>query len=105
MTYTSVRIMCLTARGRSLGKPDCKDHRLALNVYGQTKLEGELAVSSILGEILHRAHRLGIWAEWKEFYQDDAACRQDTIRHSAGGQRPDRDADLYVWIWQGCWLI
>lgn len=28
-------------------KPDCKDYK-PLNVYGQTKLEGELAVSSIL---------------------------------------------------------
>ena len=27
--------------------PDCKDYK-PLNVYGQTKLEGELAVSSIL---------------------------------------------------------
>lgn len=34
-------------QGTEPWKPDCKDYR-PLNVYGQTKLEGELAVSGIL---------------------------------------------------------
>lgn len=34
-------------QGTEPWKPDCKDYK-PLNVYGQTKLEGELAVSSIL---------------------------------------------------------
>ena len=34
-------------QGTTPWKPDCKDYK-PLNVYGQTKLEGELAVSSIL---------------------------------------------------------
>ena len=34
-------------QGTEPWKPDCKDYR-PLNVYGQTKLEGELAVSQIL---------------------------------------------------------
>ena len=34
-------------QGREPWKPDCKDYK-PLNVYGQTKLEGELAISSTL---------------------------------------------------------
>lgn len=34
-------------QGTESWKPDCKDYK-PLNVYGQTKLEGELAVSSLL---------------------------------------------------------
>ena len=34
-------------KGTEPWKPDCKDYR-PLNVYGQTKLEGELAVSGVL---------------------------------------------------------
>ncbi len=34
-------------KGEKPWEPDCKDYR-PLNVYGQTKLEGELAVSSLL---------------------------------------------------------
>ena len=34
-------------QGTEPWKPDCKDYK-PLNVYGQTKLEGELAVSSLL---------------------------------------------------------
>lgn len=36
-------------QGTEPWKPDCKDYK-PLNVYGQTKLEGELAVSSTLDE-------------------------------------------------------
>ena len=36
-------------QGTEPWKPDCKDYK-PLNVYGQTKLEGELAVSSTLGK-------------------------------------------------------
>ena len=34
-------------QGTEPWKPDCKDHK-PLNVYSQTKLKGELAVSSTL---------------------------------------------------------
>ena len=36
-------------RGNEPWEPDCKDYK-PLNVYGQTKLEGELAVSNTLGK-------------------------------------------------------
>ena len=42
--YISARIMCLMGREHTPWEPDCKDYA-PLNVYGQTKLDGELAVS------------------------------------------------------------
>ena len=38
-------------QGTEPWQPDCKDYK-PLNVYGQTKLDGELAVSSTLENIL-----------------------------------------------------
>lgn len=46
MTYISTDYV-FDGQGDTPWKPDCRDYR-PLNVYGQTKLEGELAVSSIL---------------------------------------------------------
>jgi dTDP-4-dehydrorhamnose reductase len=46
MTYLSTDYV-FDGRGNKPWKPDCKDYK-PLNVYGQTKLEGELAVSSTL---------------------------------------------------------
>lgn len=41
-------------------QPDCKYYK-PVNVYGQTKLEGELAVSGTLEETLHCSNCMGIW--------------------------------------------
>lgn len=46
MTYLSTDYV-FDGQGTAPWLPDCKDYK-PLNVYGQTKLEGELAVSSIL---------------------------------------------------------
>lgn len=46
MTYISTDYV-FDGQGTALWKPDCKDYK-PLNVYGQTKLEGELAVSRTL---------------------------------------------------------
>lgn len=46
MTYISTDYV-FDGQGDQPWKPDCRDYR-PLNVYGRTKLEGELAVSSIL---------------------------------------------------------
>ena len=46
MTYISTDYV-FDGQGTAPWKPDCKDHK-PLNVYGQTKLEGELAVSRTL---------------------------------------------------------
>ena len=46
MTYISTDYV-FDGQGTKPWEPDCKDYK-PLNVYGQTKLEGELAVSSIL---------------------------------------------------------
>lgn len=46
MLYLSTDYV-FNGQGEEPWKPDCKDYA-ALNVYGQTKLEGELAVSSTL---------------------------------------------------------
>lgn len=47
-------------QGTEPWEPDCKEYK-PLNVYGQTKLEGELAVSSTL-------ECLGIRPEWQELH-------------------------------------
>ncbi|HIV16720.1 MAG TPA: dTDP-4-dehydrorhamnose reductase [Candidatus Alectryocaccobium stercorigallinarum] len=46
MTYISTDYV-FDGQGTKPWEPDCKDYK-PLNVYGQTKLEGELAVSSLL---------------------------------------------------------
>lgn len=46
MTYISTDYV-FDGQGTEPWKPDCKDYK-PLNVYGQTKLEGEMAVSSTL---------------------------------------------------------
>ena len=46
MTYLSTDYV-FNGQGIEPWKPDCKEYK-PLNVYGKTKLEGELAVSSIL---------------------------------------------------------
>ena len=46
MVYISTDYV-FDGQGTSPWKPDCKDYK-PLNVYGQTKLDGELAVSSLL---------------------------------------------------------
>ena len=46
MTYISTDYV-FDGQGTSPWKPDCKDYK-PLNVYGQTKLEGELAVANTL---------------------------------------------------------
>ena len=63
-------------QGTTPWEPDCKDYT-PLNVYGQTKLDGELAVSGHVDKYFHRAYCMGIWEERKEFYQDHAKCGQD----------------------------
>lgn len=50
MTYLSTDYV-FNGQGIEPWKPDCKEYK-PLNVYGKTKLEGELAVSSILRNIL-----------------------------------------------------
>lgn len=57
-------------------EPD--DERHPLNVYGQTKYEGELAVEKWVKKILHRPHRMGIRRERKELHQDHAEPWKDT---------------------------
>lgn len=48
MVYISTDYV-FDGQGETPWDPDCKDYK-PLNVYGQTKLEGELAVSETLGE-------------------------------------------------------
>lgn len=48
MLYISTDYV-FNGQGTTPWKPDCKDYK-PLNVYGQTKLEGELAVSNTVGK-------------------------------------------------------
>ena len=63
-------------QGERPWEPDDKCYA-PLNVYGQSKLDGELAVSNA-GEILHRPYSMGVRPEWQELHQDDDQCWQDT---------------------------
>ena len=45
--FTSAQTMYSTDRETKAWEPDCKDYK-PLNVYGETKLAGELAVSETL---------------------------------------------------------
>lgn len=56
-------------------EPD--DERHPLNVYGQTKYEGELADGGTGRKVFHCPDCLGIWRSRKELYKDHAApgCR------------------------------
>ena len=67
MTYISTDYVFDGQGTQHDGSPDCKDYA-PQNVYGQTKLDGELAVSRHCGEILHRPYCMGIWSEWQELY-------------------------------------
>ena len=49
-------------KGERPWQPDDKNYA-PLNYYGQTKLEGEMAVAGALGQVLHRPHRLGLRSE------------------------------------------
>ena len=71
----SVPIMCLTARGTRPWEPE--DERHPLNVYGQTKYEGELAVQNTLEKyfIVRISWVFGV--NGKNFHQDHAESGQD----------------------------
>ena len=64
-------------QGTEPWKPDCRDYK-PLNVYGKTKLEGELAVSNTLEKyfIVRIAWVFGI--NGKELHQDDDQRGQDS---------------------------
>ena len=79
-------------QGESPWQPDCEDYA-PLNVYGQTKLEGELAVRELVEKFF--IVRLGIWPEWEQLYQNHAASWTDAS-HPARGQRPGRHANLHA---------
>ena len=71
LLYICPRTMYFDGQGTKPWEPDCTAYA-PLNVYGQTKLEGEKAVRRNSGKILYCPNCLGIWPQWKEFYQDHA---------------------------------
>ena len=86
MMYISTDYV-FNGQGERPWEPD--DKREPLNVYGQTKYEGELAIEEHVkkfftvrgtdtGKVFHRSYRLGIWSEWKELYQNNVKLRKDT---------------------------
>ena len=85
MMYISTDYV-FNGQGQTPWQPDCKDYQ-PLNFYGETKLGGELAVSSALEKYF-------IVSERQELHQDHAPAGQDP-RQAAGGVRPDRHAHLY----------
>lgn len=73
MLYLSTDYV-FNGQGTEPWQPDCKDYQ-PLNVYGQTKLEGEFGRFADAGKIFYRPHCLGIRSERQEFRQDYAQCR------------------------------
>ena len=71
MTYISTDYV-FDGQGTKPWKPDCGNFK-PLNVYGQTKLEGELAVSSTLEKYF--IVRIA-WVEWEEFHKNNDSCRK-----------------------------
>lgn len=76
MVYISTDYV-FDGQGTTPWTPDCKDYK-PLNVYGQSKLDGELAVSSTLDNYFIVSYCMGIWQERKELYQDNVKRCQDT---------------------------
>ena len=80
MTYVSTDYV-FDGQGTEPWQPDCRDYR-PLNVYGQTKLEGELAVSRTLEEyfIVRIAWAFGL--NGKNFIRTmlDVGKTHDTVR-------------------------
>ena len=80
MTYISTDYV-FNGQGTTPWEPDCKDYA-PLNVYGQTKLEGELAVSSTLNKyfIIRIAWVFGL--NGKNFIKTmlNAGKKYDTVR-------------------------
>ena len=62
MTYISTDYV-FDGQGTEPWKPDCKDYK-PLNVYGQTKLEGEPDTR----KVFYCPYRMGIRSEWQELY-------------------------------------
>ena len=54
-------------QGTTPWEPDCKDYK-PLNVYGQTKLDGELAVSGTVDKFFIVRIALGIRQKRQELY-------------------------------------
>ena len=63
-----------------------------LNVYGHSKLAGELAVREQLAAAHHPANQLGVFRLGTEFCEDDVASGCTAIGDSSGG-RSDRRTD------------
>ena len=92
MTYISTDYV-FDGQGTAPWKPDCKDYK-PLNVYGQTKLEGELAVSRTLDKYFI-VRIAWVRLEWEKLHQDDTE-RWQNARYRSRRQRPDRHADVHA---------
>ena len=73
MVYLSTDYV-FNGQGTAPWEADCKSYA-PLNIYGETKLEGELAVSGQLEKYF--IVRIA-WAKREEFYQNDVKHRKDT---------------------------
>ena len=76
MVYISTDYV-FDGQGTTPWTPDCKDYK-PLNVYGQSKLDGELAVSSTLDNYFIVRIAWVFWQERKELHQDNVKRCQDT---------------------------
>ena len=54
--------------GQGLRPWEPDDEREPLNVYGQTKCEGEMAVEELVKKFFNCQNRVGVWGKRKELY-------------------------------------
>lgn len=89
-------------QGTEPWKPDCKDYK-PLNVYGQTKLEGELTVANTLEKyfIVRIAWVFGL--NGKNFIKTMTMWARHTMRCAWSTTRSARRRTPLIWL--GCWWI
>ena len=101
MVYLSTDYV-FSGQGETPWQPDCKDYK-PLNVYGQTKLEGELAVAELLEKyfIVRIAWVFGL--NGKNFIKTMLNIGKNTIRSGLSTTRSVPPPIL--WIRPVCWQI